>query len=60
MVIISYHLDRNKNTKNTKAASPVVDGPVESDTARPLDSEEIQALAIRAEDLEKVEQRIRS
>ncbi|CAF1052169.1 unnamed protein product [Adineta ricciae] len=46
--------DRNKTTKSTKAASPVVDGPVESDTARPLDSEEIQALAIRAEDLEKL------
>ncbi|CAF0823344.1 unnamed protein product [Adineta steineri] len=47
--------DKGRGAKNSaKAISPVIDGPVESDTTRPLDSEEIQALAIRAEELEKV------
>ncbi|CAF2814506.1 unnamed protein product [Rotaria sp. Silwood2] len=42
--------------KGTKAVSPVLDGPTESDTSRPLDSEEIQALAIRLDELEKLRQ----
>ncbi|CAF0839298.1 unnamed protein product [Adineta steineri] len=47
--------DKGRGAKNSaKAISPVIDGPVESDTTRPLDSEEIQALAIRAEELEKL------
>ena len=49
-----YYLDRGKGNKNTKTISPVHDGPTESDTSRPLDSEEIQALAIRLDELEKV------
>ncbi|CAF4672276.1 unnamed protein product [Rotaria socialis] len=42
--------------KGLKAASPILDGPTESDTSRPLDSEEIQALAIRLDELEKLHQ----
>lgn len=48
-------IEKNKaGGKGTKTTSPVLDGPIESDTSRPLDSEEIQALAIRLEELEKV------
>ncbi|CAF3553927.1 unnamed protein product [Rotaria sp. Silwood1] len=42
--------------KGIKAISPILDGPTESDTSRPLDSEEIQALAIRLDELEKLRQ----
>ncbi len=49
-----YYLDKGKGGKNAKTISPVHDGPIESDTSRPLDSEEIQALAIRFDELEKV------
>ncbi|CAF1189127.1 unnamed protein product [Rotaria sordida] len=42
--------------KGTKTVSPILDGPIESDTSRPLDSEEIQALAIRFDELEKLHQ----
>ncbi len=49
-----YYLDKGKGAKNAKTISPVHDGPIESDTSRPLDSEEIQALAIRFDELEKV------
>ncbi|CAF3761289.1 unnamed protein product [Rotaria sordida] len=42
--------------KGTKTVSPILDGPIESDTSRPLDSEEIQALAIRYDELEKLHQ----
>ena len=48
-------LDKGKGGKGVKAVSPILDGPTESDTSRPLDSEEIQALAIRLEELEKVD-----
>lgn len=51
-------LDKGKGGKGAKAASPILDGPTESDTSRPLDSEEIQALAIRFEELEKVKMMI--
>ncbi|CAF1606679.1 unnamed protein product, partial [Didymodactylos carnosus] len=37
-----------------KAATPITDGQTESDTSKPLDNEEIQALAIRLEELEKL------
>ena len=51
-------LDKGKGGgKGAKTISPILDGPIESDTTRPLDSEEIQALAIRPDDLEKVAQR---
>jgi hypothetical protein len=50
------YLDKSKaGGKGTKTASPILDGRNESDTSRPLDSEEIQALAIRTDELEKVE-----
>ena len=50
-----FDLDKAKaGAKGQKLTSPILDGPNESDTTRPLDSEEIQALAIRAEELEKV------
>ncbi len=52
-----YYLDKGKGAKNAKTISPVHDGPIESDTSRPLDSEEIQALAIRFDELEKVHRR---
>lgn len=47
-------VDKGKAGKGAKAVSPILDGPTESDTSRPLDSEEIQALAIRLEELDKV------
>lgn len=53
-----FYLDKSKaSNKGAKTISPVLDGPNESDTSRPLDSEEIQALAIRTDDLEKVRYR---
>lgn len=51
---LSFDLEKGRGGKGTKTISPILDGPVESDTTRPLDSEEIQALAIRPDDLEKV------
>jgi len=50
-----FYLDKSKAGKGVKTISPILDGPNESDTSRPLDSEEIQALAIRLDELEKVE-----
>lgn len=49
-----FYLEKGRGGKGAKTISPILDGPVESDTTRPLDSEEIQALAIRSDDLEKV------
>jgi len=55
-----FYLDKSKaGGKGAKTISPVLDGPNESDTSRPLDSEEIQALAIRIDELEKVEKQIK-
>lgn len=59
MTFIDFYLDKSKaGAKGLKAASPILDGPIESDTSRPLDSEEIQALAIRLDELDKVNQNI--
>jgi hypothetical protein len=52
-----FYLEKGRGGKGPKTISPILDGPVESDTTRPLDSEEIQALAIRPDDLEKVTNR---
>lgn len=55
-LIFMFYLEKGKaGGKGAKAISPVLDGPNESDTSRPLDSEEIQALAIRYDELEKVD-----
>ena len=52
---LGFDLEKGRaGAKGAKVASPILDGPNESDTSRPLDSEEIQALAIRIEELEKV------
>jgi hypothetical protein len=53
-LLIFYFIKGKLAGKGAKTISPVLDGPTESDTNRPLDSEEIQALAIRIDDLEKV------
>jgi hypothetical protein len=54
-LIYIYYLNKGKaGGKGPKTISPILDGPNESDTSRPLDSEEIQALAIRLDELEKV------
>lgn len=54
IVVGKFLLDKGKGGKGAKTISPILDGPTESDTSRPLDSEEIQALAIRLEELDKV------
>jgi hypothetical protein len=56
-----FDLEKGKaGGKGAKTISPILDGPNESDTSRPLDSEEIQALAIRLDELEKVKLRLQS
>lgn len=60
LIILLFDLDKGKaGGKGAKTISPVLDGPNESDTSRPLDSEEIQALAIRIDELEKVVQHLK-
>jgi len=55
-LVFTNYLEKGKaGGKGVKTVSPILDGPNESDTSRPLDSEEIQALAIRLDELEKVE-----
>jgi hypothetical protein len=59
--MLLFDLEKGKaGAKGVKTTSPILDGPNESDTTRPLDSEEIQALAIRFDELEKVWHQLRS